>query len=112
MVDVILNDSYFSLGTDATGWSIGVGIYDQNSVYTSRIYAVTLFYDVMVSIFSLGTDAADWSIGVGIHDQNSVYTSNVMRVRRVTVHEHYNPDQQKNDIALIRLTKTADINGQ
>lgn len=63
-------------------------------------------------ICSYGTDSTEWSIGIGLHDMQTIYTSNVMRVSHVYVHEKYVPEQEKNDIALIKLSKSVDINGK
>ena len=62
--------------------------------------------------FSLGTDAYEFTVGVGIQDRNHVYSSNVVHVRHVYVHEHYDKHAQKNDIALMKLSKAIDITGR
>ncbi|XP_052773864.1 coadhesin-like [Mya arenaria] len=60
----------------------------------------------------LGTQTNQWTIGVGLHDQNHVYGSDEVHVSHVYVHEQHNGKIQKNDIALIKLSKKLDITGR
>ncbi|XP_045184211.2 coadhesin-like [Mercenaria mercenaria] len=60
----------------------------------------------------LGTTASQWSVGVGLQDQNHVYGSNVVHVSHVYVNEQHNSKLEKNDIALLKLSKKLDITGK
>jgi len=59
----------------------------------------------------LGTAAGQWSIGVGLHRVDYATSSNIVHVSHVYVHEQYDGKHEKNDIALIKLSKVLDITG-
>lgn len=60
----------------------------------------------------LGTTAREWTVGIGIQDQHSVYSNNIVHVIHVYVHEQHNSKLEKNDIALIKLSKRVDTTGK
>nr|KAG5697809.1 hypothetical protein BaRGS_016071 [Batillaria attramentaria] len=79
--------------------------------YKSRDFRPYLFrIRIVFALFS--TFRQHWTVAVGINDINRVSSSHVHGVSHIYRHGNYDKDNNRNDIAMIKLSSPVDLSGQ